>query len=469
MILFNVALIAAQPVNAAVVVDDVVLLVIASVCLGLAMNIAITNPNWGNTFSGVYDSLSTTCKTYVNEAAESIGNGYTMVYNWQVDRYEALTDEIIAYFHENSFQEVPGTITPSNPSGKIGFTSDSSFTLLYPRNTNSCSYVLPSGTFTIYDVYNKNAFPACAARDAATFPTRGYIITNSDGFGFCEAIYNSYSWSDCTFTPYLYTRNNARESDYLRPSNNSSSVFNLSSTSVPITSSYNFSYYFDSLGNIYRIYSPDNITYSFRDINSGTDYQNLSFPSRLALVDWFRNSLGLVTLTYGSSVESYSAPITDTGVTFDEETAVAAQSTNVSNAQATGSISTVIPGTAADLGTLADSPGAVLNPSVAQTIVAVYPSDVPQIDKSPNLWLQKFPFCVPFDFARILSDLKAPPEAPELSFIILPENFFELGNEAYYVDIDFSMFSQFIAILRFFISLGFVLFLIILTRDIIKG
>ena len=121
------------------------------------------------------------------------------------------------------------------------------------------------------------------------------------------------------------------------------------------------------------------------------------------------------------------------------------------------------------LGTLADTPGAVLNPSVAQTIVAVYPSDVPQIDKYPSLWLQKFPFCVPFDLARILSDLQAPPEAPELSFIILPENFFELGNEAYYVDIDFSMFSQFIAILRFFISLGFVLFLIILTRDIIKG
>ena len=72
MILFNVALIAAQPVNAAVVVDDVVLLVIASVCLGLAMNIAITNPNWGNTFSGLYDALSTTSKTYVNEAAKSI-------------------------------------------------------------------------------------------------------------------------------------------------------------------------------------------------------------------------------------------------------------------------------------------------------------------------------------------------------------------------------------------------------------
>ena len=83
--------------------------------------------------------------------------------------------------------------------------------------------------------------------------------------------------------------------------------------------------------------------------------------------------------------------MTDNGVTFDYDTAVSAQTANVSGA-VDGAISTVIPGTAADLGTLADTPGAVLNPSVAASIVGIYPDDIPQIDKVPNLWLQKFPF-----------------------------------------------------------------------------
>lgn len=462
MIMFNIALIAAQPVNAAVVVDDVVLLVIASVCLGLAMNIAITNPNWGNTFSGLYDALSTTSKTYVNEAAESIRNGYTMVYDWQVDRYQVLTDEIIEYFRQNSFDEVPGTITPSNPSGKIGFTSDTLFNLFYPNGTNSVTYYLPSGQLKIFAVASKSDFPSVPAINNVTSSVNsGWYAINSDGFGFYLLGYNSTASDvyDSYYSPYRYTEPDV---SYLRCSKQGFSVLNLNSS----ISQFAAAFYMDSLQNVYELKFTNN-SYRFVNVQNGTFYNDLSFPDRGAAKTWFRRSLGFA-VSGDTDVPAYSPPVTDNGITFDYDTSVSAQSANVSGA-VDGAISTVIPGTAADLGTLADTPGAVLNPSVAQTIVAVYPSDVPQIDKSPNLWLQKFPFCVPFDLARIVSDLQAPSEAPELSFIILPENFFELGNEAYYVDIDFSMFSQFIAILRFFISLGFVLFLIILTRDIIKG
>lgn len=462
MIMFNIALIAAQPVNAAVVVDDVVLLVIASVCLGLAMNIAITNPNWGNTFSGVYDALSETSKTYVNEAAESIGKGYTIVYDWQVDRYQVLTDEIIEYFRQNSFDEVPGTITPSNSSGKIGFTSDTLFTMYYPNGTNSVTYYLPSGQLKIFAVASKSDFPNVPAINNLTSSVNsGYYAINSDGFGFYRLTYSppvSLPY-DSYYSPYDYS---VPDNAYLKSSKRGFPVLGLQT----LLSDSDAQFYMDSLQNVYQLKLSNN-SWRFVNVQNGNFYNDLSFPNRGAAKNWFRRSLGFA-VSGDTDVPAYSPPLTDNGITFDYDTSVSAQTANVSGA-VDGAISTVIPGTAADLGTLADTPGAVLNPSVAQTIVAVYPSDVPQIDKSPNLWLQKFPFCVPFDLARILSDLQAPPEAPELSFIILPENFFELGNEAYYVDIDFSMFSQFIAILRFFISLGFVLFLIILTRDIIKG
>ena len=271
--MFNVALIAAQPVNAVVGVDDAALMVLGSVCLGLAMNIAITNPNWGNTLSGLYDALSSSCKTYVNEAAISVGLGYTMVYNWQVERYEALTDEIIEYFRQNSFQEVPGTITPTNSSGKIGFTSDTGFTLYYPNGTNSVTYYLPSGQLRIFAVASKSDFPNIPAiNNVVTFNT-GYIVTNSDGFGFYTLRYNSVpnNTYDSYWSPY---RIDSYDSAYLKCNK---ANFALLDCGTEFGSS-NASFFMDSSQNVYTLSYLNDHLWHFVNIQNGNFYNNWLFP-----------------------------------------------------------------------------------------------------------------------------------------------------------------------------------------------
>ena len=377
-ILLCVCSLSSQPVHAVAGVDDVVLLALATFCLSMGISISVNLEDWSDAMGDLYDFLSENSHTILHNIVYNSPLSFPIqttcfVSSVSYTEYSQLASEIIDFFHENSFDFVPGTITPTSSDGKIGFTSSNSFSLYYPRDTNSCSYVLPSGTFTIYDVYNKNAFPACAARDVATAVQRGYIITNSDGFGFCQATSSVYSWSDCTFTPYLYNNNNAHDCDYLRPSNNAFSVFTINSTSVPNTSPYEFSFYFDSLGNIYRVYSPDNRTYYFLDINSGSYYQNLSFASRLALVDWFRNSLGLVTLTYGSFVDPYSTPSSYESIDFDEDTCNDTVAAVISTAQNDnyGNVSLVIPSSESSLSVLSQNPSAVTDVSEASQLLPV--------------------------------------------------------------------------------------------------
>lgn len=235
------------------------------------MNIAITNPNWGNTFSGVYDALSTNCKTYVDDAAKAIGSGYTIVYNWQADRYEALTDEIIEYFRQNSFDEVPGTITPSNPSGKIGFTSDTLFKLYYPNGTNSVTYYLPSGQLKILAVASKSDFPNVPAINNITSTVNsGYYAINSDGFGFYSLSYSPFNPYDSYYSPYDYT---VPDNAYLKSSNNRAfAVLGLSSG----ISSSEARFYMDSLQNVYDLKFSNN-SWRFVNVQNGNFYNDLSF------------------------------------------------------------------------------------------------------------------------------------------------------------------------------------------------
>lgn len=452
-----------MPVKA-VALEAGVAYIIAMVCLSLAIDIAVDPVDWGDTFQPVYDALSDGCKSWVDNAARGVGLGYAYVFEWLPEQYGQITTEIINYFKTNTFSEVPGTVTPTRSDGKVGFIPGYEFSLYYPSGTDSCTYIFPDCTLRIYNSANTQNVPISYWADKSF--NRGWYVINSDGFG-CSRFYrygSAYSHYGATFSSYWATRYD-NPTNYCLISNTDSGYAFTFPTDVYYASDYVF---FDSDYNYY-ILSNYNSGIAFVDLSDSSKiYNNLIFSDILPAAFWFYHSCGFATYQ-DTDVVPYSTPVLDTGVDFDETTATNARNSNLSSAETTGSVSTVIPSTAAEAQILVDNPSAVLDVSAAADLVAIYPDDLPKIDKAPALWQTKFPFCVPFDFARIIGDLQAPPEAPDLSFIILPENFFGLGNEAYYVDIDFSPFGEFISILRFFISLGFVLFLIILTREIIKG
>lgn len=98
------------------------------------------------------------------------------------------------------------------------------------------------------------------------------------------------------------------------------------------------------------------------------------------------------------------------------------------------------------------------------------PKESEGVDFSPFLTLgaglkEVFPFCLPFDLIKNLHLLSAPPQAPHFDIDFKKAGL--AGGDV--VSIDFSQFELLAKIIRFFLTLGFIYFLIIKTRDMIRG
>ena len=119
----------------------------------------------------------------------------------------------------------------------------------------------------------------------------------------------------------------------------------------------------------------------------------------------------------------------------------------------------VLPGTEAQYNQLVSS----------VPVSGLYDADIDMPTVNGNLWKTKFPFCIPFDLINLFSGFSAEAEAPSFHVLVMPANSFGLSNDDIYWDIDFAPYNYLVQILRFFIALGFVLWLIMITRKLIRG
>lgn len=91
-----------------------------------------------------------------------------------------------------------------------------------------------------------------------------------------------------------------------------------------------------------------------------------------------------------------------------------------------------------------------------------------KIDWSPlqNLTVSdRFPFCIPFDLINSISALRTPGQAPVWT-LNFPSQYFVGGGS---ITIDFSKFDTLATIVRWFLTFLFVVALILLTRNLIRG
>lgn len=88
---------------------------------------------------------------------------------------------------------------------------------------------------------------------------------------------------------------------------------------------------------------------------------------------------------------------------------------------------------------------------------------IPGLSLPEILFKEKFPFCLPWDIFNVFANLVAEPEAPVFE-IPMKWEFLDID---YTLTIDFSMFDEIAKISRFFSSLGFVVFLILISRKVI--
>lgn len=99
----------------------------------------------------------------------------------------------------------------------------------------------------------------------------------------------------------------------------------------------------------------------------------------------------------------------------------------------------------------------LLNPTVPQNI---------SVDFSPlQVATTKFPFSIPWDFANVIGEFRGRREAPKWK-IELPSL---LGIQGASSEIDMSKFDEQAKIVRWFVLIGFLAFLILVTRNIIGG
>lgn len=91
-----------------------------------------------------------------------------------------------------------------------------------------------------------------------------------------------------------------------------------------------------------------------------------------------------------------------------------------------------------------------------------YPS-VPQLSLPEILFKEKFPFCLPWDLYNVFANLVADPEPPCFNIPFKIERL----NIDYEFTIDLSMFDDVARISRFFSSIAFIVFLILISRKII--
>lgn len=105
------------------------------------------------------------------------------------------------------------------------------------------------------------------------------------------------------------------------------------------------------------------------------------------------------------------------------------------------------------------------NPGVGDLSTEI-PNDI-KLDFSPLYvsFAQKFPFCIPFDLVNSIRSFSVSRETPKFN-VFFDETVF-LGGGSF--TIDFSKFTVIAAILRYFILLSFLVSLVKVTRDLIKG
>ena len=470
--------------HAVVGVDDAICFIIATVALSLGLSVVTQHPNWGNACLDIFNNyIGPVGQAAIDNAIKGLavfGAGYLSLVDWEVDAWEDITTGIINYLnshqHTNTYAEV---IVGS--SGKIGFTDDSIFTFeldheleenesftvpLTSKATLTLSFLSPADIQQSYPELNGN--PDCDKYG------RVYELSIANGLKYVNVTHSpldTRSFLPSTFQSKKLTFNNGSLQYFYLTINPNVYLFKYSTTGNVRGGFYAGGYYYN--------YGTKDGKYGLINQYNGQAFDNQLFDTTNEFVMWLCNECefaisigsGNTAVSNEDDVEDYAAPVADSPITGDSTAAQQKANDVADNARATdSSISTAIPTTDAMLDVVAANPSVILDPSAAAAAdIPIKPADLPDIDTGkPQLWTTKFPFCLPFDIARLITDFSADPVVPKLSLLLMPANSFGLQNEEITVEIDFEPYDKIVKILRFFLAAAFVFFLIKITRKLIS-
>ena len=447
-----------KPVKAIAGVDDAIYFILATVTASLAINIAVDNPDTGAELARLWNDLSEGSKAAVKAAIPYVVKGSFTIYSWSASTYKSLCDEVASWFVNNHVNTTEyGQVIASNSSGKIGFTSDTSFRLFFDSNANTCTYMFSDSVLWIHDNITSTGLPGWPYNSADSMVAA--VLKSNVGLEFVSFSFkynSSYKARGRTFTSTAGGWNSPEDIGWLAEDGN----FCRMTLGTTTYNDRHGSYYYDYINNVRYLLRSTGNGYAFVAENDASSYfDNRQFSSLVQAVDWFASTCGFATRSYLNIDGSYSAP----RPAVDYDTNRTQSALDVINGKDTETIDTTFPGTMAQAQEISDNPAKVWDIEAEGT----YTGNFALPDLESLSWYDKFPFCIPFDIVKLFTSFQAPAEAPHWHFQVIPENFFGLGNDAIYWDIDFAQYNVIVQILRFFLSVIFVFWLIMITRKVI--
>ena len=444
---------------------------LAVAAFALSQGIVFDNPATSSAILDFYNDLSYADKQKVHalsELIDNVDNAYKTIASFQKDVADYMTTLISSFFTHERYFSGTGSIDYGQSVSYNGQSSvDLSLADQIFFNTQSASdpspnnhdchvdYRISSG-FVLRSYYHSYSMPIDIWSEFANLTPNSssyYTILVPDNGDLCMM-----GQSNRTFL------NNRVYSNLAFNFSNYRLTFQAvdGSDSFLFSFSRNYVFYSKSLYNSstllsYRI-SDINGKYAFIDRNYSV-YNNLYFDTIIDAINYFLGQGGM-SITEPFAVQEIDNTPDVLEIDEDKQTHFITQISNMSDDDV---ITIVIP-TSTTYSNFVNQPSLLFDFSQDN----LYDSSLNLPSSDGNKWANKFPFCLPFDIYHLFSNFSAEPEAPELHMLVLPANAFGMTNEAYYIDFDFADYNILVQILRFFIALGFVIWLIVITNKITK-
>lgn len=432
----------------------------------LAQGIKFDLPLESKAISDYYYSLSDADKQTIIDMYDKNNGvliGYKKVFESPVSELRNLINTIKDFFTRDKFFSGSGSIDYGQ---YVSFNGQTSINLSQPDqifittqsasdpspNSQDCHVDYKIAGFTLSQYYHTPQFPPSIKPNASSGSVgHNYLFLKPDNGDMCW-----YSPSDMTYKTNSVYSNLAFDTSYLMLSFRNAG----DGSAFSMMFDHAFCFYSIEYDSVYCIgYVSDGRGYYFSRVATRDAYKNLFFATKIDLLNYFFGQ-GNMSINQDFDVQEIDKTPDVIDIDEDKQTEFLNQVDNMSDDDV---ITIVIP-TTTTYNNFVNNPDLLFDFSQDN----LYDSSLNLPSADGNKWANKFPFCLPFDIYHLISNFSAEPEAPELHMLVLPANAFGMQNDDFYIDFDFADYNILVQILRFFIAIGFVIWLIVITNKLLQ-
>ncbi len=475
--------------EALALVDDIIITAVGSILFSVGIKYA-TDAEWRG---GAQDFIAKASKTTIDNikttvtaivgAASYVGYGFKMMFD--AETWKIITGDI-EYWYGNAYSDATSNIT-AGKDGTLGFTADSQFSV-------DCDGGTVQITLSDYSMLTlDSATPLKYIYPHLPFKNDSWINNDSQyGYGSMFSVYpfnlHYYFYVVPGNSDYKFSGTLQSDIEQSYKSFNDRVSFSFTDTNQLFgTGSFNFlsvSSYSDLNTSMYSVdgtlcYFTQCVDGKYRFVNADDFDPNKSNATDDTCVPLVNYNINKTYYSFDTPCDMFYTVLDGAGLRHYTDS-----QENVNDVDKYRALPVPITGTVPDVYNGAQSVGitvpddlvksndmTTLNEMTQADVIeyvdtASYPDGVPKIDSSGLF--DKFPFCIPKDIYNLFIGFSSEASPPKFD---IPFRYLKQKNGSYLIDytitIDFEQLSDIAYLCRWFISIEFVLSLIMITRKVI--